>query len=139
MISNKIVKTDMMRQEKDASSNDNQLQSINIISYRTTIKGDITTSSDFRIDGELIGNIILEGKFVVGKNGKITGDIRCKNIEIGGFVKGNIEAIELLSMKATAEIHGDIIVGKLSVEPGAMFIGTCTMGVANPENEKPKE
>ena len=41
-----------------------------------------------------------------------------------------LEVAELLVLKATAVIHGDIVTGKLVVEPGAIFNGTCKMGAA---------
>jgi cytoskeletal protein CcmA (bactofilin family) len=43
-------------------------------------------------------------------------------------VKGKIEVSELLVLKATAVINGDILTGKMVVEPGAVFNGTCKMG-----------
>jgi cytoskeletal protein CcmA (bactofilin family) len=114
--------------------------SINIISESTSIKGDIIANGDTRIDGELVGNITSKGRLVVGPNGKITGEISCNNVEVSGFIKGKVEASELLTMKASAKIEGDIIAGKLSVEPGATFTGTCAMGGANAaeNNEKTK-
>lgn len=104
---------------------------INMISEGTSIKGDITANGDTRIDGELVGNINAKGKLVVGPKGKIAGEIRCNNVEVSGFIKGKVVAAELLNMKASAKIEGDIAAGKLSVEPGATFTGSCSMGGAS--------
>lgn len=101
---------------------------INMISEGTTIKGDIAANGDTRIDGELVGNITAQGKLVVGPKGKIAGEIRCNNVEVSGFIKGKVAAAELLNLKASAKIEGDIVAGKLSVEPGATFTGSCSMG-----------
>jgi len=109
--------------------------SINIISEGTKIKGDIVANGDIRIDGELIGNISAQGKLVVGPKGKITGEIECSNIEVSGYIKGKVAAKELLTMKSTSQIEGDITAGKLSVEPGSKFTGTCSMGNATSPNE----
>lgn len=114
-----------------------QNQSINIISEGTVIKGDIIANGDFRIDGELAGNISSKGRLVVGPKGKVEGEIKCANIEVSGYIKGKISARELLNMKATSKIAGDIIAGKLSVEPGSVFTGTCAMGDPNQNNESP--
>ena len=120
--------------------NENLNQAINIISEGTRIKGDIIASGDIRIDGELTGNISAKGRLVVGPSGKIIGEINCINIEVAGFVKGKVNATELLNMKSTSQIEGDIAAGKLSVEPGSMFSGTCTMGTPkHPLNEPAKE
>ena len=120
--------------------NENLNQSINIISEGTRIKGDVISAGDIRIDGELNGNISTKGKLVVGPSGKITGEVDCNNVEVSGFIKGKVSATELLNMKSTSQIEGDIIAGKLSVEPGSMFTGSCTMGTPNhPMNEPAKE
>ncbi|NQU51545.1 MAG: polymer-forming cytoskeletal protein [Bacteroidetes bacterium] len=113
-------------------------QSINIISEGTKIKGDIIANGDIRIDGDLAGNISAQGRLVVGPKGKIEGEIDCNNIEISGYIKGKVTARELLTMKSTSKIEGDISAGKLSVEPGSEFTGTCSMGSATPTNETTK-
>ncbi len=113
-------------------------QSINIISEGTKIKGDIIANGDIRIDGELLGNISAKGRLVIGPKGKIEGQILCNNIEISGNVKGKITASELINMKSTSQILGDIIAGKLSVEPGSLFSGSCVMNGTKPLNEPAK-
>jgi cytoskeletal protein CcmA (bactofilin family) len=113
-------------------------QSINIISEGTKIKGDINANGDIRIDGELIGNILAKGKLVIGPKGRIEGQINCNNIEISGYMKGKVTASELLNMKSTSQITGDIVAGKLSVEPGSVFSGSCIMNGTKPLNEPAK-
>ncbi|MCC7332711.1 MAG: polymer-forming cytoskeletal protein [Flavobacteriales bacterium] len=108
-------------QETDASS-------INIIRKGTEIKGEINCLGDIRIDGTLSGKIFTEGKLVVGQTGNIEGEVTCKNADISGTIKANIAVKELLLLKSTANIIGDIKTGKLSVEPGANFTGSCNMG-----------
>lgn len=93
----------------------------------TVITGDIVSQADFRLDGELQGNFTSGGKIVIGPAGKVTGDINCKNADIEGRFKGRIEVEELLVLKGSAKITGEVITGKLSVEPGAEFTATCSM------------
>ena len=114
-------------------------QSINIISEGTKIKGDVIANGDIRIDGELLGNISAKSKLVIGPKGRIEGQIICNNIEVSGYVKGKVTASDLINMKSTSQIVGDIVAGKLSIEPGAMFSGSCMMNGTNPLNgpEKP--
>lgn len=110
--------------------------SINLLGAGTDIKGDIKLNGDIRIDGTLIGSVISKGKVVIGSTGRIEGEIVCQNADISGVVKANITVTELLSLKATARLNGDIIIGKFAVEPGATFSGTCSM---NTGNNIPKE
>lgn len=130
-----------MAKQSAKSYGEAQDQGINIISEGTLIKGDISASGDIRIDGELVGNINAKGRLVIGPQGKVDGEINCNNIEISGYIKGKITVSELLTMKASAQIYGDIFAGKLSVEPGSLFTGSCSMGDLKAKNEttKPKE
>jgi cytoskeletal protein CcmA (bactofilin family) len=111
-------------------------QAINIISEGTDIKGDIIATGDIRIDGTLTGNIEAKGRLVIGPKGKVEGEINCNNIEVSGIIKGKIIVQELLNMKVSAQIFGDIIAGKLSVEPGSVFTGNCSMG-SNKATDEP--
>lgn len=102
--------------------------SVNLIGNGTKIIGDIQSSGDVRIDGHLVGNIQTTGKFVLGSNGLVEGNIICGNADLMGEVKGQVDVSELLQLKSTARINGDIATGKLSIEPGAIFTGNCKMG-----------
>ena len=127
-----------MAKQLTKPSGDTQGQTINIISESTSITGDIMARGDVRIDGELIGNIDARGRLVIGPKGRLEGEVNCNNIEVAGYIKGKINVAELLTMKASAKIYGEIIAGKLSVEPGSLFTGTCSMGSSDNNNEKPK-
>lgn len=105
-----------------------EASAINLIGVGTQIIGDIISSGDVRIDGTLNGNINLNGRLVIGPNGKIEGNVICQNADISGEVKGKLEVVEMLVLKTTAKILGDMITGKLSIEPGAVFTGSCNMG-----------
>jgi len=109
------------------NTNDTE-SSINIIRSGTEIQGDIRCKGDIRIDGKLIGNLVSEGKVVVGEQGVVEGTIKCANATISGGVKVNIAVNELLSLKATANLVGEISTNKLQIEPGANFSGNCKMG-----------
>jgi cytoskeletal protein CcmA (bactofilin family) len=110
-------------------------QVINLIAKGTKITGDILSDGDIRIDGELAGNIETKGRVVIGASGRIIGDIRCKSCEIAGNQQGKVYISEQLSLKASSTITGDIVTGKLSIEPGAFFAGTCSMSEEPINNE----
>ena len=102
--------------------------SVNLIGGGTKIVGDITSAGDVRIDGHLSGNIVIAGKFVLGATGVVEGNITSVNADLSGEVKGTVKISEMLSLKSTARINGDIETSKLMIEPGAVFTGTCNMG-----------
>lgn len=102
--------------------------SVNLIGGGTKIIGDITSAGDVRIDGHLVGNIVISGKFVLGATGVVEGNISSVNADLSGEVKGVVNVSEMLSLKSTAKINGDIETSKLMIEPGALFTGSCNMG-----------
>ncbi len=93
----------------------------------TRIKGDIVSQEDFRIDGIFEGNFETSGKLVVGSTGKLTGTVKAGQAEIMGEVSGDLIVEELLSIKSSAKIEGNVKTGKLAVEQGAEFNATCEM------------
>jgi cytoskeletal protein CcmA (bactofilin family) len=101
----------------------------NRIVEATQIKGDIFSPADFRLDGELLGNFTSNGKLVIGPSGKVIGDIVCKNADIEGVFNGKITVHELLNIKASAIVEGEVTIGKLAIEPGAHFTATCVMKI----------
>ena len=113
--------------EKSPKSYTDLLGKTNRIVEGTTINGDINSPSDFRLDGQLIGNFKSKGKIVIGPAGSVKGDIVCKNADIEGKFEGKIQVQEILNIKFKANIRGEVICGKLSVEPGAEFSATCVM------------
>lgn len=118
-----------------AKINENELSTnnINLVGLGTEISGDINSNGDLRIDGVLIGNLTVKGKVVIGETGRIKGEISCKNADISGTVEGKITVQELLALKSTAKVNGDLCMGKLAIEPGSKFTGYCNM--AEPKAE----
>ena len=103
-------------------------EAINTIGAGTVVTGDVQSKGDIRVDGSLKGSLNTSGKVVLGKEGVIEGDVLCNSADISGTIKAKITVSQLLSLKATAKLNGDIITNKLSIEPGASFSGSCSMG-----------
>jgi cytoskeletal protein CcmA (bactofilin family) len=101
---------------------------INSIGEGTILNGEIESGGDIRIDGTLKGSVKVEGKLVLGPSGKIEGDVECGHAIIAGELRAKIKSKNLLTLKASAKLYGDIFSGKLEIEPGAVFTGSCSMG-----------
>jgi cytoskeletal protein CcmA (bactofilin family) len=135
----------MFSKKSDQMTKNNTEFKPNTIVEGTTIKGDVTTNGDFRIDGKLNGSIKCQGKIVVGQTGTIEGEILCQNADLSGIVNAKVTVDELLTLKSTARLKGEVNTAKLSIEPGAVFTGTCNMdgGVKKPfvphVEEKPQQ
>ena len=113
---------------KILKTNINSPDRLNRIVEGTIIEGQINSESNIRIDGFLKGTVNTKGRLVLGPDGKIEGDISCNNADVEGTLTGTINVKELLTLKTTAKLQGDISTNKLSIEPGAVFSGTCSMG-----------
>jgi len=111
----------------DKKNNQNQDLERNIISKNTSISGDILSEGDFRIDGLVEGTIKTSGRVVIGSEGTVKGTVECSNADIEGDFFGKLIVTELLSLKSTAKINGEVFINKLSVEPNATFNATCSM------------
>ncbi len=109
----------------------------NLITTGTKIEGNITANSDMRIDGELYGNLNCQGKLVIGSEGKVIGNIDCQSAVIEGVYQGKLVCSDLLNIRETAKITGEIITEKLMVQSGALFNVTCKMNVKSSSNGIP--
>lgn len=97
------------------------------IAEGVTIKGDITSRSDIRVDGRIDGTISSEGRIVVGESACLTGSLFCNDTDFWGKMDGDLYVRNVLSVKGTAVINGNIHVRKLQVEMGAQINGSCKM------------
>ncbi len=100
----------------------------NSLTAGSKIIGTIVTDSDIRVDGMIEGDVKCVGKIVVGEKGCVVGTIACQNAEIMGHVEGKIEAKQSLTLSATSHVKGEIHTQTLTVEPNAVFNGSCVMG-----------
>lgn len=102
--------------------------SSNTIGKGTTVEGNIETYGNLRVDGRVVGNIVTKSKLVLGQTSQVEGNILAQNAEVLGEIKGKIEVSDLLILKPSSVIRGDILTSKLIVETGATFNGGCKMG-----------
>lgn len=113
--------------EKTMANYQESTNSVNTIVNGTEINGEIKSTGDIRIDGKLKGTVDIKGRLVIGATGFVDGEIICSNCDVSGKILGTITVTELLSLKSSANIQGDMVTKKLSIEPGAVFTGTCKM------------
>lgn len=104
------------------------IKSSTIIGKGTVIEGNIDTVGNISVDGKLIGNLKTKSKINLGQTADIDGNVYAQNAEIAGHIKGVLEVTELLILKPTSVIDGDIVTNKLKVEEGAVINGSCKMG-----------
>ena len=117
----------MFTDSKKPRSQQSGLSQQNTIAQGTIIEGDLKSEGDFRIEGVINGTLNTKGKVVIGSTGLVEGSLSCNNADIEGKIKGKLVVLETLSLRASANVYGDVQTGKLAVEPGATFNANCQM------------
>lgn len=98
------------------------------IGKSVSIKGELTGDEDLTIEGRVEGKVELrEHNLVIGPHGEITAEVNAKNVTINGRVKGNVFAGELVEVKATGSLVGNIESARLSIADGAHFKGSVNL------------
>ncbi len=98
-----------------------------IIGKGTVIEGILKIQNSLRLDGKITGQILTTDSLIVGKEGEIEGEIRVKNVVVGGLVKGQIFASGKVVLEARSVVTGEIKTAKLAINDGAKFEGHCVM------------
>ncbi len=107
---------------------------LNALAKGTTIEGNLRCDNDLRVDGAIKGKLICKAKVIIGPTGAVEGEIQCQNAVIEGRFKGILQVTELLNVRETAEIDGEITTNKLLVQSGAKFNVACKMETGNSTN-----
>ena len=99
------------------------------------VKGQIFSREDLTIDGEVEGTIELqEHRLTVGPNGKVTANIKAREIIVLGTVNGNLEVTDKIDIRKEARLVGDLRSARIVIEDGAFFKGS--IDIVKPEPAK---
>jgi cytoskeletal protein CcmA (bactofilin family) len=109
-----------------------------LISTSASIKGDIISEGNIRLDGNFNGTITSKNEVLIGEKASMTGTITAKTIIIYGTVNGNIESDGLSEIMSTGKLYGDIVAKSISIKEGAIFQGKSSM-LENSEESYIKE
>ena len=109
------------------ANNTNSGAIFNAIIHGTKITGKIEVQGNFRLDGEVEGDIICNGKVIIGQKAVLNGAVTSASAEINGTINGDLTTSELLSLNSTSVVKGNIKTKVLVVQPNAVFDGSCSM------------
>ena len=97
---------------------------LNSLVQGTFVEGKIKATNDIRIDGTIKGELFCDAKVIIGTSGVVDGTIKCQNAVIEGKFDGNLLVKDLLNIRETAKVTGDVSYGKLVVQSGAVISGS---------------
>lgn len=101
------------------------------------INGTLRTQGSLRIDGRVIGDLIVAKSVTIGTTGSVEGNIHAESIILAGRVKGSLIAKQKIHLEATAELEGDLTAGKLSIQEGAKIRGHAATDESRVPSSKP--
>lgn len=116
----------LRRDEKEKGTQPDEI--IAFLGKGTEFKGIITYSGTVRIDGKVEGEIITQGKLIVGETAVITAEISAGTVICGGKIAGNIRASQRVHLLSKAMMTGSVNTPNLIIEEGVNFNGKCEMG-----------
>jgi cytoskeletal protein CcmA (bactofilin family) len=107
-----------------------------IIGQGSSFEGNLISQGMVRIDGSLKGDIETQGDVYIGEKASVEGNIKARNLFVGGYIKGIVLVTDRLELNATAQLYGSITVGNLIIEEGAVFKGDCMTVLAKEATDK---
>ena len=119
-----LIKNENNKAPKTVEQNVN---SVSRIAQGAVLKGDLTASTDIRVDGRVDGMLRSEGRVVAGEAARLSGKLFCANADIWGTMDGDVYVRDLLSLKGSSVVNGDLFVSKIQVELGAQINGSIRM------------
>ena len=88
------------------------------------IEGHIVSDDNLTIDGNVKGTIVVgDHTLTVGPGATVKADLTARTITVSGAVIGKVRAHELLDLKATGSVVGEIIAASLRMADGAIVAG----------------
>ena len=104
-----------------------------LIGPDVVLKGNLKSGGDVVIAGAFEGDIACEGRLTIAAGATLVGSVGAAQVILGGKINGNAVATETLTLLSTAEVRGDITTPQIVIEPGATFVGRCTMPQQQPQ------
>ena len=98
-----------------------------IIGEDTVINGNVKLTGNIVIYGKVIGDVETQGMIRIGPGAEIKGKLNGNDLQVGGYVQGNIISDGKLTLGDKSVLHGDVRVTQIIIEEGAHFEGKCEM------------
>jgi len=87
------------------------------------VRGRIGGEGDLRVEGQVEGDVRISGQLALEEGGAITGDVEASAVVIGGSLTGDVAARGSVTIRAGAEVAGNLDGAEVVLEEGASFTG----------------
>lgn len=108
-----------------------------LVSAGTEINGNIVAKGDVELYGAVSSDndlaVISEGKVHVYSEGRVIGNIQCKDLVLEGEVEGDVISTGKVHLLRDSKIDGNIQAASLEIEEGTLFNGSVNVAKTTPE------
>ncbi len=104
-------------------------QAPTFIASGTQVHGDLKSKGPVRVDGVVLGSVLIDGDLEIAPSGRIEGEeVRARNILVNGEIRAKVIADGKLTLTKRAKVEGDVVAKALDIEAGATFVGRSVTG-----------
>lgn len=104
-----------------------------MIGVKVKVNGDISSSEDLLIEGEVNGSVNLtDCELIIGASSRVEASISARTVRIEGEIKGDIDGGERVVICASANVLGNITAPRVVLEDGGRFKGNIDMSGVKP-------
>jgi len=93
-----------------------------IVATGAKIEGTFTCQTRLHVDGEIIGKIFSDSIVIIGRQGKISGEIHASRLIVNGLFEGNADCDNVEVLEG-GKFIGKVISKELIIESKAIFEG----------------
>ena len=112
--------------QRDAGASDDLEKSV--IGKNIKFRGELIGNESLHIEGTIEGTVIMEGHDLsVGAGGELNANIHAKNIVVEGALTGDALAEELIEIRRTAIVKGNLTAPRIQLDDGGKFRGSMDM------------
>jgi cytoskeletal protein CcmA (bactofilin family) len=116
-------------------------RSQSLIQEGVSIRGEIRSEGDVRLEGSLEGLLETRARVIVGATGKAIANLEADEVLVMGRVEGKIVGHRRIELRKGAHVEGDLVSKSLVIEEGVFFQGLAQMteidsgGASHPADE----
>lgn len=109
-----------------------------VIGPSIDLTGNLVGSEDLYVEGRIQGKIDLaQNALTVGPKGRVSAEVHARVVHVEGEVDGNLRGEEVIVLRKSARVRGDLTAPRVVIEDGARFKGTIDMEPKKPAAVSP--
>lgn len=96
-----------------------------VLAPGTEFEGLLSFRGSARVDGKLTGEVVAQGRLVIGPGARVKARIEVDELIVGGELQGEVHARKRIELLESARVVGSLHSPLLSVAEGGFLQGRC--------------